>query len=689
MSFFSRPLHGMRWRWVTALHILTLSSAAEVRPLRAFSEVRALSQEEAAKGRPVRVEAIVLGSDPASPWSLFLHDGTAGCYVKLLPGEGTADFLPGSQLQVEGTSMALGYYPSVGRARAHLVGAGALPVPRRLSAEEIFAPEFDSAWVEVPAVVVGFEVRNLRLTLDVEVYGLPFKAELPLEHGAEARASGLLQRPVSMRGVLGTIFNRQRQMTDRHFFVASLAAITPIRVPAAGAAPRIAVAQLLTGAFGPQTHVSIEGVVTQANEKGFYLRDATGSALVNAAPGSRFPPGARVEVEGFGSVAPFRPVMRAAKVVELGRVAPPRPVSFDYARADLPAMHAELVTVDAEFLARQDTRGGHVLECVTGRQIFEVRWPAGESAGPALAAGDRLRLVGICELTTTHALPRIGWVDGFRLHLAGPAGLTVLTRGPWWTARRLLVALGVMSAVAALGLTGTWIFRRRVQRQMEIIGDSVRVEAVAKERDRIARELHDSLEQQLSGVALQLDGLDDTVRRDPPAAARALQIARRMLRYTRLEARRSVWDLRSKILETHGLVAALQEMASSSEAPHGPKIEVRTSGAAQPFPAATEFHLFRIAQEALANAIKHGEARHVVIGLEHLSGASRLTVRDDGRGFEPEEKQFSPGPHFGLLGMRERAAKIGGDLRVDSGPGRGCEIAVTVGAPAVSPAFVA
>jgi signal transduction histidine kinase len=275
-------------------------------------------------------------------------------------------------------------------------------------------------------------------------------------------------------------------------------------------------------------------------------------------------------------------------------------------------------------------------------------------------------------------------VDGFRLHLPGPAGVTVVARAPWWTPQRLLVALGLTSALAALGLGGAWMLRRQVNRQLGIIGDKLRAEAVSQERDRMARDLHDTLEQQLSGVALQLDGLDDAVKTNPPAASQALTLARRMLRYTRLEARRSVWDLRSQVLEQHGLAAALRAMAHASATPASPGIAVQVTGPERRLPAAVEFHLFRIAQEAVTNALKHSGARHIGIEVTHLPDHTRLTVRDDGRGFDPDSKELSPGPHFGLLGMRERAAKIGVELNFAAAPGSGCAITATV--PVAPPA---
>jgi len=666
-------------RWVLVLCPLVfwwlLPLAAKSQTLTNFAQVRALSQEDADKKLPVRLDAIVLGADPASPWNLFLHDGSAGCYVQLVPGTNTPNFPPGTKLRLNGISQPLGYYPSVTQARVKIIGQGEIPAPVRLVADQIFSPELDSAWVEVPARVVGYETGDKRFTLDFQVYGSLFKAELPLQNGVEEKAAALMQRPVRVRGILGTIFNRQRQMTDRHFFVPSFASIIPTLPPASDQAdPLIKVAQILTGGFGPQDHIRVRGVVTQADAKGFYLRDDSASTLVYNGQTKRFPPDAQVEVTGFGDVAPFRPILRATRVVELAQTNPPVPVPFNFTNADLPVMQFELVTLQADYLGRNHGRLENILQCRAGSQIFEALLPKDNSL-PDFTPDDKISLTGICELTTTHALPRVGWVDGFRLHLADSDAVRLIAPAPWWNTQRLFVALAVTSAVALLGLLGTWMLRRQVTKQMAIISDSLRTEAVGKERDRMARELHDTLEQQLSGVALQLDGLDDAIKANPGAAAKILTLARRMLRYTRLEARRSVWDLRSKVLEKQGLVAALQNMAESTT---GVKIELQVNGEKVKLPAAVEFHLFRIAQEALANAVKHSRASAITIELEYGAENFRLTVRDNGCGFDLQTTEKILGSHFGLMGMRERAAKMGGELNLQTAPQKGCCLSVTV-----------
>ncbi len=651
-------------------------------PLTKLAQVRALTVEAAEAALPVRVEGVVLGLEPSTRYQFFLHDGTAACFIRPPLGGTSPNLEVGDRVLVEGVSDPLGYYPSVRNARVKVLGKGTIPPPIRPDAGDLFAPELDSAWVEVPAVVVGYEIGDDRLTLAVEAHGLPFKAELPMAADAVDRAAALMQRPVRLRGVMGTIFNRQRQMTDRHFFVSSFDAITPTLPQANGeASPLLTVGKLLTGGYGPTTLVRLQGVITQQTAKGFYLRDAGGSTLVQAAKTRHIQPGSQVEVEGFGALAPFRPVLRATRVRVIRQPEPVEPVPFDFNSADLPSLHSEWVTLDADFLGRREGPVEGILQFRSGNQFFEALHPhSRRDMQPILSVGDRLRLTGICELTTTHALPRVTWVDGFRIHLPETGGMKILHRAPWWNPRRLLIALSLACAVAMLGLAWTWVLRRRVKSQMDLISEKLRAEAVGGERDRMARELHDTLEQQLSGVALQLDGLDHAVQHQPAAALATLSLARRMLRYTRLEARRSVWDLRSKVLEQHGLSAALRAIAESKdpgENPTSPAITVQTSGTEHPLTASADFHLLRIAQEAITNAIKHGEARHITIQLDYLPDSTRLTIRDDGRGFDPAAAK-SPGPHFGLLGMRERAGKIGASLTLDSAPGHGCSVSAVI-----------
>jgi two-component system NarL family sensor kinase len=197
--------------------------------------------------------------------------------------------------------------------------------------------------------------------------------------------------------------------------------------------------------------------------------------------------------------------------------------------------------------------------------------------------------------------------------------------------------------------------------------------AQAEERNRLAREIHDTIAQDLSAVAFQLEAaealLDEPA--DPERVRRAVSTALDLTRKGLEETRRSVLDLRAAPLEGRSLAEALAGLASERnvifEAPvSSPKL-----------PTAVEVGLYRIAQEAVQNALRHAEASRIVIRLETSPDRVRLTVEDDGRGFEIGGAASTS--RFGLVGMRERAHLLGGSFRIESSPGAGTRVTVEVG----------
>jgi len=219
--------------------------------------------------------------------------------------------------------------------------------------------------------------------------------------------------------------------------------------------------------------------------------------------------------------------------------------------------------------------------------------------------------------------------------------------------------------------------RRRVARQTGEIREHLAREAVAQERVRIARELHDSLQQDLLGITMQLKATDRLL--DDPARARvALQLASAMVRRGQAETHRAIWDLRDTGDTNPNLVATLREVIGGLSSEGAPQVKISGSGHVRPLPAAVESHVLRIAQEAVTNALKHGHATHIELGLDYGVDHITLLVRDDGRGFDADHPPAAASGHFGLFGMRERAAKLGADLRVTSRAGAGTAIHLSV-----------
>ena len=234
---------------------------------------------------------------------------------------------------------------------------------------------------------------------------------------------------------------------------------------------------------------------------------------------------------------------------------------------------------------------------------------------------------------------------------------------------------------------------------------------VLEERARLAREIHDTLAQGFVGISSQLDAVamclpevttpEVTTPGDPTpgvttpgvttpgghttgdtATARSyLDMARRMARHSLTEARRSVMDLRASALEGQSLAAAIESGARLWTAGSGVELDVEVMGPGTKLPEEMEQHLLRIAQEAVTNALKHAGASRIGVKLHLEARQIHLRITDNGRGFDRQDVFLSRSGHFGVIGMRERAERLGGELRLDSNPGEGTEVEVTVPLP--------
>ena len=224
--------------------------------------------------------------------------------------------------------------------------------------------------------------------------------------------------------------------------------------------------------------------------------------------------------------------------------------------------------------------------------------------------------------------------------------------------------------------------------------NQAREAGILDERQRMAREIHDTLAQGLTGIITQLQAAEHASA-DPNAWHRHITAATGLARESLTEARRSVHALRPEPLRTARLSEALTDVASQWSARHGIAAKVTTTGTALPLAPEAEVALLRTAQEALANVAKHAQASRVGVTLSYLEHEVALDVRDDGRGFDPDgearirlaQTDGSRGTDgmsggFGLVAMRQRIESLRGSLQVESEPGFGTAISACVPAAA-------
>ena len=323
---------------------------------------------------------------------------------------------------------------------------------------------------------------------------------------------------------------------------------------------------------------------------------------------------------------------------------------------------------------------GEELRVPPGERRLDVQY-AGLSFVAPEAVRYRYRLVGFDK----------GWVDaGSRreaFYTNVPPGhyrfevLSANNDGVWSTEPagfRLRVAPTLFESwwfygVLALGLgaLGLLAYRWRVH------SVEAQYRAVLQERGRIAREIHDTLAQGYVAISVQLELTGRLLESSKDAAVRQLGETKELVRSSLAEARSSIWNLRS-LSETGTLPSQMAAMTESRSQPDGPVVKLEIKGTYRPIAPEAEQELLRVAQEAVANAVRHAGAKQIAVVLRYDASVLQLRVSDDGRGFAEGREDLTREGHFGLQGMRERAQRIGARLTVESEPGCGTAVQMEI-----------
>jgi signal transduction histidine kinase len=210
---------------------------------------------------------------------------------------------------------------------------------------------------------------------------------------------------------------------------------------------------------------------------------------------------------------------------------------------------------------------------------------------------------------------------------------------------------------------------------MEQLADQGRRAAVLEERTRMAREIHDTLAQGFAGILLQLEAARQMLGKNVDEARDIITKARDLARQNVTEARRSVWALRPQVLEEAGLPDAFRRALGMITRGTGVEVRFQQHGTPHRLPEELEQDTLRIGIEAATNAVKHASASVIDVELTYDLHALRLSVRDNGAGFDPAAV---PDCTFGMTSMRERAGRSGGALKIESAPGSGTNLSLVV-----------
>ena len=381
-----------------------------------------------------------------------------------------------------------------------------------------------------------------------------------------------------------------------------------------------------------------------------YIEDSSGGVAVEAPHGSSAKIGDELQVTGVVDARPGGVMLRNTILRLLWSRGPAPPLSVTASQAVTGAFDGMLVEIEGRLLAKRRVQGQSVvLDLQSGHQAFRaiLEGARQDLMFDRLRPNSLLRLRGVCVADPVFTEN----LTSFALLLRSSEDMGIAAGPPWWDTRHL-----VEGAFALMILVVVAIF-------VYFRAEHWKMSAVVEERSRMAREIHDTLAQSFAGIALQLESALHGPRPDIESAPVAMALS--MARQSRREAHRSIAALRT-LHTDHSLEDMLHKVLRPQVAESHVELSVSSEGTPERLSGEAEGQLLRIAQEAVANAIQHALPTRIAVRLVFDNGKLALEIEDDGRGFEVSSAPGSEEGHFGITGMRERAASMKADLTIQS-----------------------
>lgn len=643
------------------------------------SQVRALSFDEALARKPVRLRGVVTGEGHTG---LVIQDSTAGIFI-FQRKQDVSWARRGDLVEVEGVSDPGEFAPVVWPDQITKLGTAPIPEPRHATLDGLASGALDVQWVEVSGIVRACRmVRAYEFKLVLAIGGM----RLPVQYFGPTNALGFVDAEVHLTGICFYQFNRNGQILnpllmvpgEKYLVVEKPAPADPFTTP-------LRKAQNILQ-FTPEDtrrhRVRVRGTVLhQIPGETLWLHDGGHGLRVESPLTQTVNPGDQIEVAGFPASGDCTPVLEDA-TFHLLVPATNAPGSIAVVNKSDALQHdADLIRLSARLLEVTGSPDNWILTLNWQGRILRASLRQPPPPPGNWVPDSLVQLTGICRALPDNTGPVGGGPQTpseFQLLLRSTADVTVLQKPPWWTPARIAMLLGTATGLSLLAAAFvTWLARQRLREQaLRRKMAETEFSAMFAERNRIAREIHDTLAQGLGAISMHLEMVKEQLGRKPEKAAKHLDIAHQMARQSLGEARNSIWNMRSQILENADLAEALQGILR--QLTDGTEIQGQfaVTGQTRRLAPAVENNLLRVGQEAISNAVKHSRAKNISVTLDFKSDEAGLTVHDDGSGFDPAHPPA--GTHFGMIGQRERTTQMGGKLEVNSAPSQGTEVKVRI-----------
>lgn len=637
-------------------------------------DVRSLSVEDAAKGLPVELRGVVVFFEPAS---VFIQDETSTIYFR---PDALGNLQVGDVVEVKGrTRMGL-FLPGIDTSPFTIVGRAPVPPGIPATFDDLASGRYHYRRVAVEGVLRSITpidgTRSLvRLALGMR------RVEIRIEAPPDATRA-LIDSRVRISGLAAGRINERRQLVDPFVRVNGWHDVKVFEPARPTAETPLVSADALLAFREPGLRirrVRVQGTVTAVFPPDtVYVRQGTSAFGIRLHRPAPLSVGDQIEAVGFPEMDRYSAALGDAEILQRSPGATPSPVPIG-SLDELSGQHdGELIATTAWLRDAFKSENGTTLILQGTSRTLPARLPEGIAAPEP---GSQLAIVAICVVESAREgnNPFTSSPDVVTLRVRTAGDVRVVTSPPWWTARRLTGLLAALGAITLLALLWVAGLRRQVRRQTEALRRRIESEAALEERQRIAREFHDSLEQDLTGLGLRLDAaatrtLDDKGRQ-------IIAVSRGLLARIQAETRNFVADLRESTGHDTDLASALESVVSRLDPDAAGVVRVDFSGPLPALPVATVHHLRMIARESVTNALRHAHATRITIEAGADDATLRLRISDDGRSFDVSTATLGTSGHFGCVGIRERARKIGATVEWRSAPQQGTTVEVTLPLP--------
>jgi len=490
-SFRSAVVAGFLVVLLSAISIRgesTIAKRTTLPILTNVEQIRRLTPEQANLGYPVHMQGVVTyyDAETTNPPSaaVFVQDDTGGIALNAPVLE--PKLKAGQIIDLEGVAEAPDFAPQIGNPRWRVIGEAPLPKPRRVALEDMLSTAEDSRWVEIEGIVRQAGVGGGFITLDVAVLGGRLKAQIPGFRGPVPER--LLDAEVRIRGVCGALYNQKYQLIGILLYVPDLKQVDVLSSPPADPFQTRLEPLSAVQRFAPQRtmghRIRTQGrVILQIPGKSFYISDGKTGLRIDTRQAITLKPGDNLDVVGFPRVSDFTLTLEDAVCRLNGSMLPPTPIPVtadQILRGDYDSL---LVSIDGRLLEKSAFPGRQTLVLKTETTVFDalIRQPETEPTLVSLRPDSILRLTGVCLVQQDGN----GYNQSFQIVLRSKDDILVTQLPPWWTARRALAALGLLTLGVLMALAWVAILRHKVQSQTELIRRKLEREAAAEQRQRL------------------------------------------------------------------------------------------------------------------------------------------------------------------------------------------------------------